>query len=60
MAFLLDTLEQEDPDAGATAVVGISKLMLSGLITDEEVRLPSPFLPFLLRGFIDEFVEENR
>lgn len=40
MAFLLDTLEQEDPDAGATAVVGISKLMLSGLITDEEVRAP--------------------
>lgn len=38
MAFLLDTLEQDDPDAGATAVVGISKLMLSGLITDEEVR----------------------
>jgi hypothetical protein len=39
-ALLLDMLEQEDADAGAAAVVGLAKLMLSGMITDEEVRSP--------------------
>mgnify|MGYP001608376808 FL=1 len=38
LGFLLNSLEQEEPEAVATAVVGIAKLMLSGVLTDEEVR----------------------
>lgn len=42
-AFLLDLLEQEEEEAGAVAVVGVCKLMLSGKIADEEVS-PSSLL----------------
>ncbi|KAH8928058.1 hypothetical protein BT69DRAFT_1329975 [Atractiella rhizophila] len=35
--FLLHSLDQSDPEAQATSVVGISKLMLSGMIADDEV-----------------------
>lgn len=37
-ALLLDSLEQDDAEAGAAAVVGTAKLMLSGMVTDIEVR----------------------
>ncbi|KAH8914244.1 hypothetical protein BT69DRAFT_1233008 [Atractiella rhizophila] len=35
--FLLHSLDQSDPEAQATSGVGISKLMLSGMIADDEV-----------------------
>jgi condensin complex subunit 3 len=35
---LSSSLDQEDPRVAATAVVGIAKLILSGMVTDEEVR----------------------
>jgi len=41
LGFLGSSLDQEDPRAAATAVVGIAKLMLAGMITDEEVRRSS-------------------
>lgn len=34
----MSSLEQEEPEVAATAVVGIAKLMLAGMVTDEEVR----------------------
>ncbi|GAA5841466.1 hypothetical protein JCM9279_000662 [Rhodotorula babjevae] len=37
LGFLGSSLDQEDPRAAATAVVGIAKLMLAGMITDEEI-----------------------
>ncbi|KAI5479984.1 condensin complex subunit 3 [Pseudohyphozyma bogoriensis] len=37
LAFLLNNLEQEEHDVAATAVVGIVKLMLYGLVKDEEL-----------------------
>ncbi|BGO88973.1 hypothetical protein NBRC10512_005103 [Rhodotorula toruloides] len=37
LGFLGSSLDQEDPKAAATAVVGIAKLMLSGMVTDEEI-----------------------
>lgn len=39
-AFLIDTLGQEEhePRAGAVAVIGMCKLMLSGMIVNSEVR----------------------
>ncbi|KAL8290386.1 hypothetical protein RQP46_002644 [Phenoliferia psychrophenolica] len=37
LGFLVNSLNQEEPEVLATAIVGISKLMLSGMITDEEV-----------------------
>ncbi|GAA5998124.1 condensin subunit YCG1 [Rhodotorula paludigena] len=37
LGFLGSSLDQEDPQAAATAVVGIAKLMLSGMVTDEEI-----------------------
>lgn len=38
IGFLLNSLEQEEADVSATAVVGITKLMLAGMVTDHEVR----------------------
>jgi condensin complex subunit 3 len=38
IGFLLNSLEQEEPDVAATAVVGIAKLILAGMVTNEEVR----------------------
>lgn len=38
LGFLLDTLAAEEPGVAATAVVGVAKLMLSGMVTDEDVR----------------------
>jgi condensin complex subunit 3 len=35
----MSSLEQEEPEVAATAVVGIAKLMLAGMVTDEEVSL---------------------
>jgi hypothetical protein len=43
---LSSSLDQEDPRVAATAVVGIAKLILSGMVTDEEVR---SFLLFIDR-----------
>lgn len=43
IGFLGSALDQEDPMAAATVVVGIAKLLLSGMVTDEEV-LSLPFL----------------
>ncbi|KAK4702820.1 condensin complex subunit 3, partial [Phenoliferia sp. Uapishka_3] len=37
LGFLINSLNQEEPDVLATTIVGVSKLMLSGMITDEEV-----------------------
>ncbi|GAA5901902.1 condensin subunit YCG1 [Sporobolomyces salmoneus] len=37
LGLLSSSLDQEDPRAAATAVVGISKLILSGMVTDEEI-----------------------
>ena len=37
LGFLVNSLNQEEPEVLATAIVGISKLMLSGMITDEDV-----------------------
>ncbi|GAA5857357.1 hypothetical protein JCM8547_002238 [Rhodosporidiobolus lusitaniae] len=37
LGFLTSALDQEDNRSAATAVVGISKLLLSGMITDEEI-----------------------
>ncbi|GAA6000576.1 hypothetical protein JCM10207_004558 [Rhodosporidiobolus poonsookiae] len=37
IGFLTSALDQEDNRASATAVVGIAKLLLSGMITDEEI-----------------------
>jgi len=37
LGFLSSSLDQEDPKVAATAVVGIAKLTLSGMVTDEEV-----------------------
>ncbi|GAA5928774.1 hypothetical protein JCM3775_004631 [Rhodotorula graminis] len=37
LGFLGSSLDQEDPRAAATAVVGIAKLMLAGMVTDEEI-----------------------
>lgn len=37
IGFLGSSLDQEDPTAAATVVVGIAKLLLSGMVTDEEV-----------------------
>lgn len=37
LGFLLSSLEHEEPATAATAVVGIAKLMLSDMVTDEEV-----------------------
>ncbi|GAA5893397.1 hypothetical protein JCM5296_004865 [Sporobolomyces johnsonii] len=37
LGFLSSSLDQEDPHVAATAVVGIAKLMLSGMVTDEEI-----------------------
>lgn len=37
LGFLSSSLDQEDPRVAATAVVGIAKLILSGMVTDEEV-----------------------
>ncbi|GAA5884953.1 hypothetical protein JCM6882_007168 [Rhodosporidiobolus microsporus] len=37
LGFLTSALDQEDNRAAATAVVGIAKLLLSGMVTDEEI-----------------------
>ncbi|BGP19048.1 hypothetical protein JCM10213_009242 [Rhodosporidiobolus nylandii] len=37
LGFLTSSLDQEDNRAAATAVVGIAKLLLSGMVTDEEI-----------------------
>ncbi|GAA5865849.1 hypothetical protein JCM3774_003117 [Rhodotorula dairenensis] len=37
IGFLGSALDQEDPTAAATVVVGIAKLLLSGMVTDEEI-----------------------
>ncbi|POY70728.1 hypothetical protein BMF94_6138 [Rhodotorula taiwanensis] len=37
IGFLGSSLDQEDPTAAATVVVGIAKLLLSGMVTDEEI-----------------------
>ncbi|GAA5963743.1 hypothetical protein JCM3765_006835 [Sporobolomyces pararoseus] len=37
LGFLSSSLDQEDPRVAATAVVGIAKLILSGMVTDEEI-----------------------
>jgi hypothetical protein len=37
LGFLTSALDQEDNRSAATAVVGIAKLLLSGMVTDEEV-----------------------
>ena len=42
LGFLLDTLAAEEPGVAATAVVGVAKLMLSGMVTDEDVRRSPP------------------
>lgn len=47
LGFLGSSLDQEDPQAAATAVVGIAKLMLSGMVTDEEVCLTVILCPIL-------------
>lgn len=39
LGFLMSSLEQEEADAVATSVVGIAKLVLSGMVTDEEVSI---------------------
>ena len=45
--FLLHVLENEESEkVQALLCVGISKLMLSGMITDERVRLYLDYLPF--------------
>jgi condensin complex subunit 3 len=43
LGFLTSALDQEDNRSAATAVVGIAKLLLSGMVTDEEARSPLPF-----------------
>lgn len=40
MDFLLHALNAESQQVQAIAAVGIAKLMLSGMLTDEEVCLP--------------------
>ncbi|SCV72496.1 BQ2448_4033 [Microbotryum intermedium] len=37
LGFLMSSLEQEEPEAEATCVIGVCKLMLSTLVTDEEI-----------------------
>ncbi|KAK4056299.1 chromosome condensation complex Condensin, subunit G [Microbotryomycetes sp. JL221] len=37
LGFLMSSLEQEQPEAVATAVVGTAKLILSGAVSDEEI-----------------------
>jgi condensin complex subunit 3 len=41
----MSSLEQEEPEVAATAVVGTAKLMLAGMVTDEEVWCLSHFHP---------------
>ncbi|KDE08656.1 hypothetical protein MVLG_01115 [Microbotryum lychnidis-dioicae p1A1 Lamole] len=37
LGFLMSSLEQEEPEAEATCVIGVCKLMLSNLVTDEVI-----------------------